>query len=458
MAEAVVPLRAVAKSPAIEDGIPLSPDAPHAAIAEYVLCSRELQAGVKPIGAEGQLWVPDSRGIWRGTSVDRLAVEIGNTFKSHRNCRKVSDYRSIAGHVVAAADDGEFFQAAPLGLVTPAGFWALREGRIECEPLRPEHRQRFELSFDPNFDVEPVLMFRLLASAFDDNSPAQQTDLAGEMIGAALFGLAAKLQKAFLLSGVARSGKSTVLEVARAMFPQRYVAAISPARWGHEYFAGGLAGKRANFVGELPDDQAIPAAAFKNVLGGDPVEARHPSHRPFSFVNEAAHFFCSNHPIGTTDRTDGFYRRWVVLRFVNAIAVDEVDPDLAARIIGSELPAVLAWAMRGAERVAIARRYTSTPAHEQFMRQWRVGSNPALRFLTDAEYVELDAEAVEPSSGVYLAFRAWAQAQGNKPMSAQAFAQLLDDSASGLGVQRARRAGVREVRGLRLVGQARGLL
>jgi P4 family phage/plasmid primase-like protien len=440
------------------DGIPLAADAPHAAIARYFLVDRELRCGAKPIGAEGQLWCPDARGLWQGEPVDRLAVEIGDTFKQFKTCRKVGDYRGIAAHIVAAADGGDFFTAAPVGLVTPAGFWALSGGKVARESLRPDHRQRFELPFDPDFEGEPKMLFRLLAEAFAGDSPDEQADLAAEMLGAALFGLAARLQRAFLFYGVARSGKSTLLEIARSMFPDRFVAAISPARWSHEYFAGGLAGRRANFVGELPDDQAIPAAAFKNVLGGDPVEARHPSHRPFSFVNEAAHFFCSNHPIGTTDRTDGFYRRWVVLRFANAVPAEAVDPDLAARIIADELPAVLAWAMRGAERVAAAQRYSSTPAHEQFMRQWRVGSNPVLRFLTDPDYVELDAKATEPSSAVYLAFRTWAQAQGNRPMSSQAFAQLMDDTSGGLGVHRVRTGGARSIRGLKLVSLSQGFL
>jgi putative DNA primase/helicase len=440
-------------------GIPLTENATHAQVARYVLLDRQARTGAAPIGAEGQLWCLDERGLWRPQPQESLAVEIGDTMRGLKTCRKVADYRAIAWHVVAAAADDGFFAQAPVGLVTPAGFWTIGEsGAIARQPLTAEHRQRFELAFDPDFDAEPVRLFRLLSQAFENDYPEQQAGLAAEMLGAALFGLAARLQRAFLFYGVARSGKSTLLEVFRGLFPSRYVAAISPTRWGHEYFAGGLAGKRVNFVGELPDDCPIPAASFKNVLGGDPVEARHPSHRPFSFVNEAAHFFCSNHPIGTTDRTDGFYRRWIVLRFANAVAADAVDPDLAERIIASELPVVLAWAMRGAERVAARRRFTTTPAHDDFLRRWRVGSNPALRFLLDADYVHLEADAAEASSAVYQAFRAWAQAQGNRPMSAQAFSQLLDDSAGAIGVHRARSAGAREIKGLRLVSTGAGLL
>ena len=61
----------------------------------------------------------------------------------------------------------------------------------------------------------------------------------------------------------------TMEQIIRALVPRAFVTAISPFHWAREYYLVSLAGARLNVVGELPDQEAIPAAAFKSVIGGD---------------------------------------------------------------------------------------------------------------------------------------------------------------------------------------------
>ena len=79
-----------------------------------------------------------------------------------------------------------------------------------------------------------------------------------------------------------------------------------------------MAGSRLKVVGELPDSKVIPAAAFKTVTGGDLLTERHPNHRPISFKNEAVHLFMSNHFINTTDHSEAFFTRWLLVEFPNS--------------------------------------------------------------------------------------------------------------------------------------------
>ncbi|HZP89176.1 MAG TPA: hypothetical protein VFB54_20385 [Burkholderiales bacterium] len=70
-----------------------------------------------------------------------------------------------------------------------------------------------------------------------------------------------------------------------------------------------LAGKSLNIVGELDPRAPIAGGPFKAVLGGDLITGRHPTHRPFAFVSQAAQVFNGKRLPPINDRSDAFFRR-----------------------------------------------------------------------------------------------------------------------------------------------------
>jgi phage/plasmid-associated DNA primase len=148
----------------------------------------------------------------------------------------------------------------------------------------------------------------------------------------------------------------------------------------------------------------------------------------------------------TTDRSEAFYRRWRVLRFANTVPADKVDPDLLEKIVANEMPAVLAQAFMGAERVARAGRMRTTLAHDAVLDRWRHNANPLQQFLGDDEWVDLDAEArTHSKTDVYETYRKWAAAAGfRNPFSRNHFIDLLESTGATRGVF-IKRVGTREV-------------
>lgn len=431
--------------------------ATHHELAQAYLNELSMNSAAPPVACDNALWLPDKRGLWVPTGIDALAVAIGRTFNKHKHCKKVSDYRGVASHLMALVDDPGFFAGAPVGVVCPSGFHTIEGGRRTFVPLKAEHRQRYALAVDADFELEPVLFSGFLAQCFPDDAEGEQADLAAEFIGCALTGSIRQKQAALLMLGPGGAGKSVLQTVMQAMFPPSAVVSVTPYSWGHEYYCAGLAGARLNVVGEMPDDQPIPAAAFKQVLGGDLVSGRHPNHRPFSFIPSCGHLFNSNTQPATLDRSEAFFRRWRVLHFKQAVPPERRDPDLAEKIITAELGAVVAWALLGAERAALTGKLRTTAAHDAVLRRWRIGSNPVLLFLTDPDYCEIDPDAQSGATDTYTTYRSWAQVNGNRPMSRQKFNQLVDDTAGGFGVYRDRSSGERYVRGLRLVSALGGI-
>lgn len=241
----------------------------------------------------------------------------------------------------------------------------------------------------------------------------------------------------------------------KAFFPADRVGATNPANWTNEYHTAALAGRSLNLVGELDGTTPIQGGTFKAVTGGDVIEARHPTHRPFSFVCVAGHIFNCNRLPPTRDKSDAFFRRWRIVEFANSVAPGTEIIGLADRIFNDEQSAVLAWLLEGSAKLAKQGGFPHTDNHIRLIQYWRAGNNSALQFLLDPEYVDIAGgkATVTPIAAkeVFALYRKWASEAGVKPMGRNAFYEAVADGAVRLGVVISDdKNGVKEIAGIGL--------
>ena len=250
-----------------------------------------------------------------------------------------------------------------------------------------------------------------------------------------MLGLMPRFQKAIQYHDkFGRAGKGTLERCQRGLVPKEFVTAVSPFSWGKDYFVAALAGSRLNVVGELPDNESIPAAMFKTVLGGDLITGRHPTHRPIIFTNEAAHVFMSNHLINTRDHTEAFFARWLIVEFPNSRLRSglPLDPMLAERIIENEMPGIAAWALEGAARLMQAGEFTKSAVHDRLMNQWRRSANSLEEFISEA--CVLSSDSPYRRAEFYQDYKEWCAENGRKPFSKGRVKELLEHNL-GMGIR-----------------------
>jgi putative DNA primase/helicase len=326
-----------------------------------------------PVADEGQLWAySKATGLWEAVAPETIHPEIGKRYRS-KNCRKYADYKAVAALVSDITAAPGFFQAAPVGCMTPTGFFDVSGSRVRQREPSPDLRQRFATEVTPT-DTDTSRFDQFLDQTFRhddlDTSIAQQR-LLQEIVGATLVGVLYRYEKAVLLHGKAQAGKSTILRLIEALFPKQFVGSVSPFTWGDDYHAAALAGLRVNLVGELPAEKEMPSAAFKLITGRDVVQGRHPFGRVFNFRPTCGHIFSGNDFITTRDQHPAFWRRWLCLDFRNAVPEAERDEALDEKIIREELPGVAWWALEGARRLVEQGRFTDSPAHHAVIERWR---------------------------------------------------------------------------------------
>jgi len=413
----------------------------------------------RPVGFHGDLFVldPDTN-LWTNRPVAALVRSVAERHDGKDHCNRSSDYKAIAEHAISLADDKQFFTAAAIGVACPGGFYRIINDDISLVPLTPEHRQRVMLPYTPTRQEIP-LFDGFLHETFASNTSGeeeQQIILVQEIAGAIMLGLMSMHQKAVLFyDPFGRAGKGTLERITRGLVPANFVTAISPFRWSHDYHVAALAGSRLNVVGELPENEAIPASSFKSVIGGDLVTGRHPTHRPVSFTNEAAHVFMSNHLITTKDQSEAFYSRWLIVEFPNSRLRSglPIDPGLAARIVANELPGIAYWALEGAKRLLAKGDFSKTIVHERLMAKWRRSTSSLSEFVY--ECCELSPDNQVRRSEFYSRYAHWCEETGRKPFSKSRVKELLDHNV-GMNVRWAEVNGYEMFRGLKLKLAATG--
>lgn len=391
-----------------------------------------------PVGYEGSLYVVDpASGLWVRKPVELLERLVAESHDGNANCLRRADYSAIAQHAISLANDDAFFQNIPVGLACPNGFYQINGNEVTVIDLSPDHRQRVQLNFTPKKQDTPMFDSFLHETFVSDKDgeEEQQRRLVQEISGAIMLGLMPRFQKAVqFYDPLGRAGKGTLERVLRELVPKSFVTAVSPFVWHKEYYVAALAGARFNVVGELPDNESIPAAMFKTVTGGDLITGRHPTHRPIVFKNEAAHLFMSNHLINTRDHSEAFFARWLIVEFPNSRLRTglPLDPMLADRIIEHDLVGIAQWALEGAIRLMGNGAFSKSAAHDRLMAQWRRSTNSLEEFIHEQCEVGNDNLTTRRSE-FYLSYMDWCKDSGRKPFSKGRVKELLAHNV-GLGI------------------------
>ena len=418
---------------------PSAEEANQLSLAEQMVDIIKEETGEAPVFSQGAFHLFNrENGLWEAHTMDAMAIRIARQFSNSKLCRKASDYRQIAGLVASLTEDLLYFSEAPAGITAGGSFYHVTNGaEIESKPVEASHRQRTSVAAEPDFGAEAPLLNRLLDNALGKGAAGEhQKALLQMAMGAALTCTLWRYRRVLMLYGASSTGKSTLLEVLKRFFPADRVGATNPANWTNEYHAAALAGRALNLVGELDGTTPIQGGTFKSVTGGDVVEARHPTHRPFSFVCTAGHIFNCNRLPPTRDKSDAFFRRWLIVEFCNSVTPGKEIIGMADRIFEEEQAAVLAWLLTGAANLAEHKGFPTTENHERLIHYWRAGNNSALQFLLDSEYVRLDNAAEVQIAGkeVFALYRKWAHEAGVKPMGRNAFYEAVAEGAGRLGV------------------------
>ena len=269
----------------------------------------------------------------------------------------------------------------------------LQNGTFEISPqgtnLRPFDRSDFityQLPFEYNPQATAPLFEAYLNKVLPD--PERQRVLA-EYLGFVFIkhgSNALKEEKALILYGTGANGKSVFFEVVNALLGTDNVSSYSLQSLTNDngYFRAKLANKLVNYASEINGN--LEASIFKQLVSGEPVEARLPYGQPFILKQYAKLIFNCNELPKDVEHTNAYFRRFLIIPFDVTIPPHEQDKNLHTKIIEKELSGVFNWVLKGLNRLLEQKKFSDCEAAQQAVEQYKIESNSVQMFLNENEY------------------------------------------------------------------------
>lgn len=129
------------------------------------------------------------------------------------------------------------------------------------------------------------------------------------------------------------------------------------------------------------------------------------------------------------DRSDGFFRRQIVLTTKDKPAGRTDDPFLSDKLI-AEREGIFLWCLEGLRRLLVNNyRFTiSDRARENIAVEVREANN-IVDFLTSTGYVQLKADGEAATRDLYAAYKVWCEDNAENPLSPKSFSGFLAQNA-----------------------------
>lgn len=232
-------------------------------------------------------------------------------------------------------------------------------------------------------------------------------------------------EKAFILYGPGRSGKSTFLNLVEFVLGTEHTSNVPLQGLSEKFKVGLLVGKLANIYADLPNKALQDTSIFKTLVSGDRITGEDKFQTPFFFRNKSRLLFsCNELPANYIDRTDGFYRRLIILPFLKQVEESKIDTALLSKL-HSEVDGIVQWALEGLLRLmANNYQFTKSDTTQNHLAEYRKQSNNVIWFVE--EYCELSVEASELSINLYQQYKRTCIENNMQPISQTKFNKSLE--------------------------------
>jgi putative DNA primase/helicase len=235
---------------------------------------------------------------------------------------------------------------------------------------------------------------------------------------------ALKEEKALVLYGKGANGKSVFFEIVNSLLGVDYVSSYSLQCLTNEngYFRAKLANKLVNYASEI--NGKLEASIFKQLVSGEPVEARLPYGQPFILKHYAKLIFNCNELPTDVEHTNAYFRRFLIIPFDVVIPPEEQDKHLHIKIIEKELSGVFNWVLQGLNRLLEQKRFSECDAVQIAVEKYRIESDSVQMFLNEHDYnVSLTNEL--PLKDMFNEYRNYCIESGFKVCSIRTLAERL---------------------------------
>ena len=323
----------------------------------------------------------------------------------------------------------------------------VRNGLLDIRDMSfKEHTPSYLSTVQLNVEYNPQVDCPQFKKFLNEVLDCKLIPLVQEIVGYLLTTNTAS-QKAFVFWGPARTGKSTLLWVVEyLLLGKKNVSNIPWQEIGDKFKTAELLGKLANVFSDLPSKSIDDTGIFKVVTGEDYLMAEKKNKNPFKFKPFARLVFsCNELPRNYVDRTEGFYRRLIIVPFSRQIDKSKIDKSLKYKF-QREKEGILNWALEGLKRLYENNfEFSENELTDGVKKEYKRENNNVISFVE--ECCELDGLFSCSRIEIYEAYKEFCVEAGLKALSQIKFNKELEGN---FNITRSRSGKLRLWNGVRI--------
>lgn len=306
----------------------------------------------------------------------------------------------------------------------------LRSGSVNVNPYiinltntRLDIRTGECLDFDPD-----IIEFTRIPVTYNPNAHSAELDgmlwrvfcgdtelidLFDEMLGYMLL-KDNRFNKVFLFTGGGSNGKSTILDLIKAFLGKENYVALSLQEVTNRFNRIHLVNKHANIGDDIENTLIKDTGMIKKMTSGDGIFVENKGEKGYSTELFAKHLYSANETPRSTDKTDGFYRRWIFIPFNAKFSPSDpgFDPKIVDKIsTPMALSHLLNRAIKGIQRVLGQNAFTVPQCVHDILEAYKIDNSTTLSWIDDKDLTE-DYFLTTPTDKLYSEFEDWCKVSG----------------------------------------------
>lgn len=310
---------------------------------------------------------------------------------------------------------------------------------LELEPFDPSYIAVNKLSINYNPGAKSPVVDQTL-NKIACNDPSLRL-LLEEMAGYPLL-RRPELGRCFILTGRGSNGKSTLLDMIKAMLGEKNVSAIGMEEIEQRFKTADIVGKLANIGDDISNNYMPDNAKFKKLVTGETLLVERKGKDPFEIRNFGKLIFSANEIPRVNDTSDGLSRRLIIVPFNAKFSSNDpdYDPFIKDKLMTDEsLEYLLLLGIQGLKRVLNNFEFTQVESVKRELAEYERTNNPIIMFIEENKVIN------EPSQRVYNSYVKWCYDGGMKPVNKNKFNREMGDK--GFTIRQIRVTKSVEVRG-----------
>ena len=312
---------------------------------------------------------------------------------------------------------------------------------LELKPHTPKHLSRVLLPVEyhkPEHDniednLKDTMFWKFLTSSFTVNGKFRSKD--SEMVLEIISSTIIKRhvdEKAFMFLGQGENGKSVCLSYIQSLIGKDNVSSITLQDIAEDKFMrANLDGMSANIFTDLEQNELKHLGKIKAITSNEPIEVQKKHGQPFTMHPFCKLLFSCNRFPKVYDQTQGFFRRWVIVRWDRNF---ENDPE-RIEYLREKLDAdqeeknlVFSCLVVIANKLNKAGKFTHSKDWKTIQREWNENADPIDEF--DTNHI-IDSEEHKTKRDTYNFYKDILLSKGETPLGmgqfSKAFAEYHDE-------------------------------